>query len=79
MHDLEEEMKDQLKQGNATAAGLFAIAAQLQTLAVHLKYLGVGDAATTMGAIEYLGVHLGEKLDVAGQAIVAAIERVADE
>jgi len=28
------------------------IAKAIEALAVHVKYLGVGDAATTMGAIE---------------------------
>ena len=73
MGELEREMKAQLKAGNDIAAGLFAIAAQLQSLATHLKYLGVGDAATTMGAIEYLATHLGEKIGDAGNNIAVAI------
>jgi methyl-accepting chemotaxis protein len=36
------------------------IAKAIETLAVHVKYLGVGDAATTMGAIEYLATKVGE-------------------
>jgi hypothetical protein len=35
----------------------------INNVAVALKYLGNGDAATTMGAIEALGAILGEKLD----------------
>lgn len=38
------------------------ITGQLQSIALQLKYLGNGDAGTTMGAIEALGGHLGEKL-----------------
>jgi hypothetical protein len=41
---------------------------------VHLKYLGNGDAATTMGAIEHLAVHLGEKMCEAAFTIASAIE-----
>ena len=42
---------------------LFKIAEAIEDVAVALKYLGNGDAATTMGAIEALGTILGEKLD----------------
>jgi len=79
MRSLDSEMEEQLEEGNAVAAGLFAIAAQLQLVAVQLKYLGNGDAATTMGAMEALGMHLGEKLEAAGQAIASAIEMTANE
>lgn len=48
--------------GNVTEA-LFEIAEAINNVAVALKYLGNGDAATTMGAIEALGAILGEKLD----------------
>jgi len=48
--------------GNVTEA-LFEIANAINRVAVALKYLGNGDAATTMGAIEALGAVLGEKLD----------------
>jgi hypothetical protein len=33
---------------------LFAIAENLHGIGTHLKYLGTGEAGTTMGAIEYL-------------------------
>jgi len=79
MRSLDSEVEEQLEDGNAVAAGLFAIAAQLQLVAVQLKYLGNGDAATTMGAIEALGMHLGEKLEAAGQVIASAIEMTANE
>jgi hypothetical protein len=32
----------------------------LLTIATHVKYLGVGDAASTMGAIEFLAVAVKE-------------------
>ena len=79
MRSLDSEVEEQLEDGNAVAAGLFAIAAQLQLVAVQLKYLGNGDAATTMGAIEALGMHLGEKLEAEGQVIASAIEMTANE
>ncbi len=37
-----------------------AIAEALGSIAVNLKYLGVGDAATEMGAIEFLAVSVKE-------------------
>lgn len=79
MGELEQEMKAQLLAGNDIAAGLFAIAVQLQSLATHLKYLGVGDAATTMGAIEFLSLHLGEKIGDAGNSIASAISEGMDK
>lgn len=69
---LMREMEEQLEAGHDIAAGLFAIAAQLSSVSVQLKYLGVGDAATTMGAMEYLAV----KVEEAGSSIANAIERV---
>jgi hypothetical protein len=47
----------------AVAYALLEIADLQKSIAVHVKYLGNGDAATTMGAIEAFGMHLGEKLD----------------
>jgi hypothetical protein len=32
------------------------IAEAIQALAIHVKYLGTGDAATTMGAVEFLAM-----------------------
>jgi hypothetical protein len=73
---LEQEMKAQLLAGNDIAAGLFAIAMQLQSVAVQLKYLGNGDVATTTGAIEALGMHLGEKIESAGTYVAEAIKGI---
>jgi hypothetical protein len=41
----------------------YAIAAALLQVAYQIKYLGNGSAATQMGAIEALGVLIGEKID----------------
>lgn len=40
-------------------------------IALQLKYLGNGDAATPMGALEALGEHLGEKISEIATAISA--------
>lgn len=50
------------KGGNVCDA-LFDIADALRAVAHQIKYLGNGDAATPMGAIEAYGKHIGEKLD----------------
>jgi len=64
------------------------IAKAIDRLATHVKYLGVGDAATTMGAIEYLATRIekgGE--DIAGsldglaeaiRKVASALEEIAD-
>jgi hypothetical protein len=60
--------------------GLFAIARAIESLAVHVKYLGVGDAATTMGAIEYLATTVeggSSRIADVGDAIAGAIEKLA--
>jgi hypothetical protein len=49
---------------------------RLSEIGVHLKYLGTGDAATTMGAIEFLASHLGEKLSEAASKIADAVDPV---
>lgn len=48
---------------------LFAIAIALNNVALQLKYLGNGDAATTMGAIEAFGVVVKEGFE----SLVSAI------
>ena len=64
-HELEQFIEQSAK-ANATYAVAYALLrlaeAQADT-AVHLKYLGVGDAGTTMGAVEYLAVELSSKLE----------------
>lgn len=55
--------------GFAIAYALLEVAEQQAAIAVHLKYLGTGDAGTTMGAIEYLGVQV----EKAGQTMARAM------
>lgn len=59
----------------AVAYALLQLAEAQQRLAVHVKYLGNGDASTTMGAIEAFGMHIGEKLD----ALTTAIQERMDD
>jgi hypothetical protein len=40
----------------------FIQAERLSEIGTHLKYLGTGDAATTMGAIEFLASRIGEAI-----------------
>jgi len=56
-----------------TALDLGALAEALNTIGTHLKYLGVGDAGTTMGAVEFLAVKNYE----GALAIAEALESLA--
>lgn len=49
--------------------GEYAIAIALLRVAYQLQCLGNGNAATQMGAIEALGMHLCEKMDALADAI----------
>lgn len=51
------------------AYAVMRLAIATENVAVHLKYLGNGDAATPMGAIEAFGAHIGDKLDGLTDAI----------
>ena len=61
----------------AQAAALLSQAEELGRIAIWLKYLGTGDAATTMGAIEYLASIAKEVADALDR-IADAIDRLAD-
>jgi hypothetical protein len=54
-----------MAEGNAH----WAIAAALFALTHALDRLGNGNAATPMGAIEALGMHIGEKLERLADAL----------
>jgi hypothetical protein len=63
---IQDLCKDKARKGDglfAIAYALLEVAAAQRSLAVHVKYLGNGDAATTIGAIEAFGMHIGEKMD----------------
>jgi hypothetical protein len=49
--------------------GSYAIALALLDVAYALRALGTGDAASTMGAIEYLSANIGEKLEGLNSAV----------
>jgi hypothetical protein len=58
-----------------------AVANAIENCAVHLKYLGVGNAGPTMGAVEFLAVQIKEGLERVADAISdhgAAVERGLD-
>ena len=46
----------------------------VNTVAVQLKYLGNGDASTTMGAIEAYGLHMGDIISSGMSEQTEAIE-----
>ena len=51
------------------AYAIMQLALAAQNIATQLKYLGNGDATTTMGAIEAFGMHIGDKLEAMTAAI----------
>ena len=63
----------QLQPNASPSSASDQIAEAIQALAIHVKYLGTGDAATTMGAVEFLAT----KIDEAGACIADALDRVA--
>lgn len=58
----------------AIAAGLLAVASSLSSIAFNIKYLGTGDASTSMGAIEFLAVALEKSIESFGDKIVSAAD-----
>ncbi|MBV8739774.1 MAG: hypothetical protein JO007_21475 [Alphaproteobacteria bacterium] len=54
-------------------AGAVILAGAVQNLAKWVKYLGNGDATSSMGAIEHLATHLGEKVEEAANIIAGAM------
>jgi hypothetical protein len=70
---IDEVLRDYIEEkaasdsGYAVALAVLELVEAQKTIGVHLKYLGVGDAATTMGAIEYLAVRLADAIKEAGQ------------
>lgn len=69
IHDLFEEKARKGDGQFAIAYALMNLVDAHKSVATHLKYLGNGDAATTMGAIEAFGAHIGEKLEGLTSAI----------
>jgi len=80
--DLAQDIRDRCSDADPGAilvAAALLILAQAQDRTVNqLKWPGNGDAASTMGAIEHLATHLGEKISALADAVEAAGERIAD-
>jgi hypothetical protein len=68
-HEIEESIASSAitESGYAIANAILKLADACQSVATQLKYLGTGDAATTMGAIEYLATEIKKGLRSAGQ------------
>lgn len=62
----------ELAKGHVESMGKLSEA--LGSVAHHLKYLGNGDASTSMGALENLSMQVQEGME----SIAASIRRVAD-
>jgi hypothetical protein len=64
-NDYDPDLSEQVN----IARGLFAIARALDGLSYQVKFLGNGNAAGSMGAVETLSVELRQGLDGIGQNI----------
>lgn len=64
------EKKAHKEAGYAIAYSLMQLAKQQEMVAIHLKYLGTGDAATRIGAVEFLAMET--------KGIATALSEVAD-
>lgn len=69
------EDKARTDAGYAIAFALMKLARAQEDVAVGIKYLGNGDAATTMGAIEAFSVSLSESLERLGDILGSALGR----
>lgn len=80
LRDVEEAIDNQAHRepGFAIAYALLRIADAQESVAVQLKYLGNGDAATTMGAIEAFGMHIGQRIDHLTEVLGNALENLAE-
>lgn len=54
------------------------ISSSLESVAIQLKYLGNGDASTTHGAIEGLGMANKETLESLGNSIEGGLRSIAE-
>jgi hypothetical protein len=62
--------------GYAIAYAILKLADACRSMATQLKYLGTGDAGTTMGAIEYLATEVRDGMQSISTEIREGIEFV---
>lgn len=70
--NIEDLCEDKARAGEgqfAIAFALLQIAREQRSVAYALKQLGLGDAASPMGALEYLSVTLKDGLEATAEAI----------
>jgi len=64
-----EDFKDPESYENEIARAIVVLAAAVDRVAVQLKYLGNGDAATTMGAIEAFSVVVKDGFETLASSV----------
>jgi hypothetical protein len=71
-------LADDYETSDGIERALYAVAMAIDSLAVQVKYLGNGDAATRMGAIEALGKVIKECLGAvaSGSLVHRTIHRI---
>lgn len=77
--NIEDLFEDKARAGDgqfAIAFALMQIAREQKSVATQLKYLGVGDAASSMGAMEFLAMQLREGFQEVGRGLDAVAEAV---
>lgn len=75
----QQEFAREFDEAEGVEKALFAIAIAIDNLATQVKYLGTGDAASTMGAIEFLATHLGEKLEGLVERLDVLTDAISDK
>ncbi len=76
-HEIEMVLEDAAttSEGWAIAYALLRCATAIQNCAFQIKYLGNGDAATPMGAVEAFGVVLKESANTVAEALHAIADK----
>ena len=80
--NIQDFFEDKARKGDgayAIAYALMELANAQNSTATWIKYLGNGDAASPMGAIEAFGAHLGQKMDALTEVIHEASFRNNEE
>ena len=65
----ESDLHESFENADGVEGALYAIAIAIEHLAYQVKYLGNGNAASQMGAIEFLGKCIGEKIELLADAV----------
>lgn len=77
--NIEDMFEDKARAGDgqfAIAFALMQIAREQKSVATHLKYLGFGNAASDMGALEFLAVAIRDGAEGVAGSLASIAEAV---